>query len=68
MCVNYIIKHSVEIIEQVNHLHRCAISGNRCETHDVREIYGDIIKHLSEDGLTTLQLLSNGSIMTNIFT
>ena len=56
-----IVEGPVEVVQQVDDLHGCAVRGQCREPGDVREVDGDAREHLGWNGSTQLQLISDES-------
>ena len=60
MIINGSIKHSVEVIQEVNDLHGCAHCWYGGKTYNIAEVDGHFFKSLGLDGFTSQQTVRNG--------
>ena len=57
-----IVEGPVEVVQQVDDLHGCAVRGQGRESNDVREVNSHAGKHLRRNRLPHLQLIGNDPV------
>ena len=61
MIVDGGVKHGVEVIEEVHHLHGSGVCRDGGEAHDVGEVDCDVTERLSLHSVAQLQVLCHSS-------
>ena len=60
-----VVKHGVEIVENLDDLHGGALCTQSRKANDVREIHSDAVVHLGLQALPALELLRHDPIHRN---